>query len=79
MAREPGIPSRKCECHDEPMDWNLDPRYTVGGFWYCSVKRRERQRQEYAAMSGLAYNRKLLRQRRNKAMQRRRAREASRG
>ena len=68
-----------CQCHDLPMDWNLDSRYTAGGRFSCSERRRERQRAAYASMNGLAYNQVLLYNRRAKALARRRHREAASG
>ena len=37
-----------CSCHDEPAYWQADKRTKDGGYWYCAVTTRERQRQRYA-------------------------------
>ncbi len=31
----------KCECHDYPMRWNRDTRYTANGRWRCFISQRE--------------------------------------
>lgn len=31
-----------CECHGEPMTLKKDPRYKRGGFYFCTVKNREK-------------------------------------
>jgi hypothetical protein len=41
------------------MYWNHDSRLTAGGYWYCAVAHRERQRRYYATKP-LGRNRKLL-------------------
>jgi hypothetical protein len=66
----PGISKPDCECHGEPMYWNTDARYTAGGYWRCPVRAKAKERDRYANMSGVAYNRMLLRHRRNKALKR---------
>jgi len=38
-----------CPCHEEPMFWHRDPRYTAGGRWECRIENRERSRQWHAA------------------------------
>jgi hypothetical protein len=30
-----------CRCHGEPSSWHRDARRAAGGYWRCSVKRRE--------------------------------------
>lgn len=30
-----------CACHDKPMGWQKDARYSKGGFWECREKRRK--------------------------------------
>lgn len=76
MATGNSSPPR-CPCHDEVMLWNKDARKTQGGIWKCAERNRAHQRKYYARESGLAYNRRLLRHRRNKALTRRREREAA--
>jgi hypothetical protein len=77
--REPvpgtAVPQTRCECHDEVMPWTSDSRYTAGGYWRCRVKREESRRKRYAERpGGLWYSHKLLMNRRNKALYRRRDR-----
>lgn len=37
-----------CECHGEQMFWSKDSRRKSGGYWKCTVKRRDYQR-KYAS------------------------------
>ena len=78
MTNGPGGPDSKevikCKCHGEPMLWSKHPRYTAGGFWRCRVNVLALERERYAKMSGIRYNRKLLMNRKYKARVRRRAR-----
>ena len=68
---------KTCECHGEAMRFQLDDRYRAGGFWTCRAQQRAREQRRYERMSGLAYNRKLLMQRRRKALARQRRRTDS--
>lgn len=77
MATGPGTPKPDCDCHGEPMLWHKDRKMIPGGWWQCRVTEQARNRRRYAEASGLAYNRLLLMHRRNKAMDRRRKREAA--
>lgn len=70
----PGI-SPKCKCHGEPSLWHPDARYKAEGFWYCRVKNREANKKWSDNLHGVAYARRLMRQRRWKAIDRRRRRE----
>lgn len=63
-----------CACHGEPAYWNTDPRYRLGGYWRCAVTWRERNAAQYAALDYIAYQRRLLRIRRTKALARMAAR-----
>jgi hypothetical protein len=33
-----------CECHKEPMWWAKDKRRLKGGYWYCQVNRKLKER-----------------------------------
>jgi hypothetical protein len=67
-----------CGCHGEPMRFNKDPRYRIGGWWKCRVKENESDKKRYEELSGLAYSRRLLLNRRAVALYRRRKRTANR-
>lgn len=36
-----------CVCHDEPCYWQRDKRHSKGGWWECSVSRRQRSLDYY--------------------------------
>jgi hypothetical protein len=36
-----------CACHGEPAYWQKDARLPKGGWWECSVRRRQYQRDRY--------------------------------
>ena len=36
-----------CRCHDEPAYWQKDRRLKAGGWWECSIKRTQRERDRY--------------------------------
>lgn len=36
-----------CKCHDKPAYWQRDLRCRAGGWWECSIKRTQRQRDRY--------------------------------
>ena len=81
MTKDPGVLDnsegiKQCECHGEPMSWSADHRaqYTAGGYWRCQVKIRDGQRAAYQTWSGRRYNRRLMTNRRNKALARQRVR-----
>jgi hypothetical protein len=65
-----------CKCHGAEMVWRADnrPKYRAGGYWRCGIRELERQRVGYPDWSGTRYNRKLLTNRRSKALSRQRAR-----
>ena len=65
---------KPCECHGVPLLWAQDRRYRLGGFWRCRIRHAERQRGYYEALDGLRYSRKLLQNRRTKALARQAAR-----
>jgi hypothetical protein len=76
MAQGPGTP--KPECCGEPMLWQTDTRKNAnGGYWLCRPDRKAVKRKQYADLNGRQYNRLLLRNRRTKALKRRRNREAA--
>ena len=68
---------RACECHGKPMRWETDARYTAGGYWRCRVRANEVSANSYANMSGVSYNRMLLKHRRGKALARQQRRNSS--
>lgn len=57
------------------MLFQPDARYTnQGGFYRCRVKHREKSREWFAGLEGLAYQERLLKSRRADALSRRRRR-----
>lgn len=64
----------RCRCHDEPM---LKNGHNPNGpqKWWCATKRRRYKAAQYDALSGVAYNRLLLRHRRVKALARMKQRQ----
>ena len=80
-----------CPCHGEPMYWNKDLRLPAGGYWRCAVVQRDRVRARYhrdparklATARSYYYERmptrvrvkRDLRERRRKALIRRRNRQ----
>ena len=59
-----------CNCHNEQMGWQKDPRYTAGGYWFCRIKHAARMRRRYDELTGVEYNALLLYHRRWKALAR---------
>ena len=68
---------KTCDCHGEAMRFCRDDRYKDGGFWVCRPRERARYRKYYAGINGVTYNRKLLKQRRSKALARQRRRNST--
>ena len=74
METEPPL----CSCHQEAMYRNgIDPSGSQK--WRCAVRDCERDQAKYDNLSGYAYNLKLLRMRRAKALLRKRKREVDYG
>lgn len=74
-----------CKCHGEPKLWHKRRDRASGGSWDCGVRARERDRARYRSdpepkrkqslahyytLDSVAYNARLLRIRRFKALQR---------
>lgn len=70
-------PAPTCDHCGEIKQWHQDARKALGGYWRCAERRRATQRRQYDRTVGVAYNRLLLRHRRNKAMHRQRNREVA--
>ena len=74
METEPPL----CSCHQEAMHRNgISPSGTQK--WRCAVRDCEREQVRYDNLSGYAYNLKLLRMRRTKALARSKQREVGSG
>ena len=69
------LPGGLCPCHGEPVYTYKEPRHTAGVTYRCAVIIREKRRAYYDQMDGVTFNRKLLKQRRIKALKRNRERE----
>ena len=49
-----------CECHGEPMFWNIDKRCTTkGGFWTCRIKKLDSGRRRYQESPEVRLDRQL--------------------
>jgi hypothetical protein len=60
--------SEVCPCHGERTHYYKDSRYRGGGYWRCPLDRRERSKRHYEALTNRQYNKRLLDQRRSKAL-----------
>ena len=64
-----------CSCHGEPMtQWRDRTKREGYKSWRCKQQHADAERERYAALSGVGYNRLLLLHRRQKALKRMKAR-----